>query len=101
MESQFTHVHESPPPGDAPDWTCPQDWDAFTADEPAMWERLCVRQSAMMRGRGSECLRRGMDVLWLAKPGIPDGQDCNARSVAGAGGRGGGGRGGGTAGAVV
>src|SRR3546814_14406608 len=82
MESQFTHVHESPPPGAAPDWTCPQDWDAFTADEHAMWDRLFVRQSAMLPGRASEAFLRGIDVLRLEKPGIPAYPDPNARLMA-------------------
>src|SRR3546814_3961061 len=85
MESQFTHVHESPPPGAAPDWTCPQDWDAFTADEHAMWDRLFVRQSAMLPGRASEAFLRGIDVLRLEKPGIPDYRDLNARLMAATG----------------
>ena len=79
MESQFTHVHETPPPGAAPDWTIPQDWDAFTADEHAMWDRLFARQSDMLPGRAAEAFLRGIDVLKLEKPGIPDYRDLNAR----------------------
>ena len=45
MESPFTHVHDTPPPGVGADWTIPQNWDAFTADEHAMWDRLFARQS--------------------------------------------------------
>lgn len=79
MESQFTHVHETPPPGAAPDWTIPQDWDAFTADEHAMWDRLFARQSDMLPGRAADAFLRGIDVLKLEKPGIPDYRDLNAR----------------------
>lgn len=79
MESDFTHVHDTPPPGAAPDWTIAQDWDAFTADEHAMWDRLFARQSAMLPGRASEAFLRGIDVLKLEKPGIPDYRELNAR----------------------
>jgi len=79
MENPPSHVHATPPPGAAPDWTCPQDWDAFTADEHAMWDRLFARQSAMLPGRASDAFLRGIDVLRLEKPGIPDYRDLSAR----------------------
>ena len=85
MESQFTHVHDSPPPGAAADWTISQDWDAFTADEHAMWDRLFARQSEMLPGRASEAFLRGIDVLRLEKPGIPDYRELNARLTAATG----------------
>ena len=79
MESQFTHVHDTPPPGAAADWTISQNWDAFTADEHAMWDRLFARQSDMLPGRAAEAFLRGIDVLKLEKPGIPDYRELNAR----------------------
>ncbi len=79
MESQFTHVHDTPPLGAAADWTIPQNWDAFTADEHAMWDRLFARQSDMLPGRASDAFLRGIDVLRLEKPGIPDYRELNAR----------------------
>ncbi|HZG32234.1 MAG TPA: phenylalanine 4-monooxygenase [Sphingopyxis sp.] len=85
MKDGFTHVHETPPPGAAADWTIAQDWDAFTADEHAMWDRLFARQSAMLPGRASEAFLRGIDVLRLEKPGIPDYRELNARLTAATG----------------
>ena len=85
MKDGFTHVHETPPPGAAADWTISQDWDGFTADEHAMWDRLFARQSEMLPGRASEAFLRGIDVLKLEKPGIPDYRELNARLMAATG----------------
>lgn len=85
MESQFTHVHDSPPPGAAADWTISQNWNAFTADEHAMWDRLFARQSDMLPGRAADAFLRGIDVLRLEKPGIPDYRELNARLTAATG----------------
>ena len=85
MESQFTHVHDKPPPGAAADWTISQNWDAFTADEHAMWDRLFARQSDMLPGRAADAFLRGIDVLRLEKPGVPDYRELNARLTAATG----------------
>ena len=85
MESQFTHVHDTPPPGAAADWTISQNWDAFTADEHAMWDRLFARQSEMLPGRAADAFLRGIDVLRLEKPGVPDYRELNARLTAATG----------------
>ena len=85
MESQFTHVHDTPPPGAAADWTIPQVWAAFPADEHAMWDRLFARQSEMLPGRAADAFLRGIDVLKLEKPGIPDYRELNARLTAATG----------------
>jgi phenylalanine-4-hydroxylase len=75
----ISHVHETPPKGAAADWTIPQNWSAFSADEHAMWDRLFARQSDMLPGRAAEAFLRGLDVLKLSKPGIPDYVELNAR----------------------
>lgn len=50
-----------------------------------MWDRLFARQSAMLPGRAADAFLRGIDVLRLEKPGIPDYQDLNARLMAATG----------------
>ncbi|THD34547.1 MAG: phenylalanine 4-monooxygenase [Sphingomonas sp.] len=67
-----THVLDSPPPGAAADWSIPQDWAHYTAEEHATWDTLFARQAKLLPGRASEAYLRGLDVLKLSKPGIPD-----------------------------
>ncbi len=74
-----THVLESPPPGANADWTIPQDWERFTAEEHATWDTLFARQAKLLPGRASEAYLRGLDVLKLSKPGIPDFRELNDR----------------------
>jgi phenylalanine-4-hydroxylase len=83
--ADFTHVYDTPPQGANPDWTIPQTWDAFTADEHAMWDRLFARQLEMLPGRACDAFMRGIDVLKLEKPGIPDYRELNARLMAATG----------------
>jgi phenylalanine-4-hydroxylase len=75
----------TPPPEAAADWRVPQRWDRFTADEHAVWDTLFARQSALLPGRAAEPYLRGLDVLKLSKPGIPDFRELNERLVAATG----------------
>ena len=74
-----THVLERPPEGAAADWTIPQNWGAFTAEEHGVWDLLFERQSRLLPGRASEAWLRGIDVLKLSKPGIPDFEELSDR----------------------
>ncbi|WP_066812650.1 phenylalanine 4-monooxygenase [Sphingomonas asaccharolytica] len=74
-----THVLDSPPPGAASDWTIPQDWQHYTPDEHATWDTLFARQAKLLPGRASEAYLRGLDVLKLSKPGIPDFEELSER----------------------
>ncbi|MCU6453843.1 phenylalanine 4-monooxygenase [Sphingomonas sp. A2-49] len=67
-----SHASDTPPAGVAPDWTIDQDWHHYTAEEHATWDRLFARQSQLLPGRASDAYLRGLDVLKLSKPGIPD-----------------------------
>jgi phenylalanine-4-hydroxylase len=79
------HVFDRPPPGAAADWTIPQDWAGFTQAEHDMWDRLFARQSAMLPGRAASAFLKGIDVLKLTKPGIPDYAELNERLMAATG----------------
>jgi phenylalanine-4-hydroxylase len=69
----------NPPPNAGRDWTVPQEWDAYTANEHAMWDQLFARQAMMLEGRASEVFLRGLDVLHLSRPGIPDFRELSER----------------------
>lgn len=80
--SHDTHVLDSPPAGAAADWTIPQDWQAYTAEEHATWDLLFARQAKLLPGRASDAYLRGLDVLKLSKPGIPDFEELSERLMA-------------------
>lgn len=67
------------------DWTIPQDWGKFSTAEHGVWDALFARQSAMLPGRASDAFLRGIDVLKLSKPGIPDFAELNERLIAATG----------------
>jgi len=56
----------------AEDWTIPQNWDAFTPAQHAVWDTLFARQSAQLPGRAAQAMLDGLDVLHLSRPGIPN-----------------------------
>ena len=85
LSTPDSHVHAAPPPGVAADWTIAQNWDRFTADEHRVWDRLFARQAEMLPGRASDAFLRGLDVLRLEKPGIPDFAELNQRLMAATG----------------
>lgn len=74
-----THILDRPPEGAAADWTIPQNWSAYTAEEHATWDLLFERQAKMLPGRASNAFLRGLDVLKLSKPGIPDFEELSER----------------------
>ena len=79
------HAFEHPPEGAAADWTVPQDWAAYSAEDHETWDILFTRQSALLPGRACEAYLRGLDVLRLSKPGIPDYAELNERLMAATG----------------
>ena len=77
--TEETHVLDRPPEGASSDWTIPQDWSHYGAQEHATWDILFERQARLLPGRASESYLRGLDVLKLSKPGIPDFEELSER----------------------
>jgi phenylalanine-4-hydroxylase len=65
--------------GTAADWTIPQNWRAYSAQEHATWDALFERQVGMLPGRVTPEFMSGLDVLRLSKPGIPDFEELSDR----------------------
>lgn len=63
----------------SPDWTIDQNWDRYTAEEHATWDTLFARQAKLLPGRASNAWLKGLDVLRLDKPGIPDFAELSER----------------------
>jgi phenylalanine-4-hydroxylase len=61
------------------DWTVPQDWAAYTQAEHALWDQLFARQSRLLVGRATPAFLKGLDVLHLSKPGVPDFAELSER----------------------
>ena len=68
-----------PPHGAAADWTVPQDWSRYTEEDHAVWDLLFARQHAALAGRAVADFGRGLDLLRLSNPGIPDFEELNER----------------------
>ncbi|GGO95896.1 phenylalanine 4-monooxygenase [Stakelama pacifica] len=77
--AEQTHITDHPPEGAAADWTVPQDWSAYSAEDHRTWDTLFARQAKLLPGRASEAYLRGLDVLKLSKPGIPDFEELSER----------------------
>lgn len=69
----------------ATDWTVPQDWARYTYAEHRVWDTLFARQSALLEGRAVPAFLKGLDMLRLTKPGIPDFGELSARLMAATG----------------
>ena len=60
------------------DYVVPQRWDAFTADDHAVWDLLFARQVELLGSRVVRPFLDGIDLLRLAHPGVPDLDELNA-----------------------
>ena len=79
LMAEESHVLESPPPGAADDWTIPQNWTSFTAEQHAVWDTLYARQMALLPGRASQTYLKGLDLLKLSDAGIPNFEELSVR----------------------
>lgn len=73
-----THIFDAPPDGVAADWTMPQNWRLFTAQQHETWRTLFDRQSAALDGYACRSFIDGLDILRRLKPGVPDFAELNA-----------------------
>jgi phenylalanine-4-hydroxylase len=60
------------------DYVVPQCWDAFTADDHAVWDLLFARQVELLGTRVVKPFLEGIALLRLAHPGVPDLEELNA-----------------------
>jgi phenylalanine-4-hydroxylase len=74
-----THVLDRPPEGASADWTIPQNWQAYTAEEHATWDTLFERQAKLLPGRAAGAYLKGLDALRLSESGIPDFEELSER----------------------
>lgn len=54
------------------DWTIPQDWTCYSAEDHGVWDTLFRRQSRILPGRVVPQFLAGIERLGLDRPGIPD-----------------------------
>ena len=74
-----THVLERPPEGAGADWTIPQRWEHYSAEEHATWDTLFARQAKLLPGRASEAWLHGLHALRLSESGIPNFEELSER----------------------
>ena len=60
------------------DYVVDQNWDAFTADDHAVWDLLFARQTELLGTRVVAPFLAGIDLLRLSHPGVPDLDELNA-----------------------
>ena len=60
------------------DYVVPQCWEAFTAEDHAVWDLLFARQVDLLGSRVVSAFFDGIDLLKLSHPGVPDVEGLNA-----------------------
>jgi phenylalanine-4-hydroxylase len=60
------------------DYVVPQCWEAFTAEDHAVWDLLFARQVELLGSRVISPFLDGIDLLRLSHPGVPDVEGLNA-----------------------
>ena len=61
------------------DYTVPQHWEAFTAEEHARWDTLYARQCKLLKGRACDEFIKGVGDLKLSDSGIPNYEELSER----------------------
>ncbi len=75
------HAEEGaqPPPDAAKDWTVPQRWSEFTAEDHWVWDTLFARQKNLLHDRAVHEFEEGLEVLSLSRSGVPNFDEINER----------------------
>jgi phenylalanine-4-hydroxylase len=60
------------------DYVVPQCWEAFTAEDHAVWDLLFARQVELLGSRVVSPFLDGIDLLRLSHPGVPELAELNA-----------------------
>jgi phenylalanine-4-hydroxylase len=60
------------------DYVVPQNWQAFTAEDHAVWDLLFARQVELLGTRVVSPFLDGVGLLRLSHPGVPDVEGLNA-----------------------
>ena len=68
-----------PPPEAAEDWTVPQHWGEFTAEDHWVWDTLFARQKNLLHDRAVREFEDGLDLLNLSRSGVPNFDELNER----------------------
>ena len=68
-----------PPADAAEDWTVPQHWSEFTAEDHWVWDTLFARQKNLLHDRAVREFEDGLDLLRLSRPGIPNFDELNEK----------------------
>lgn len=71
-------IAKDQPAGRWQDYVVPQCWEAFTADDHAVWDLLFARQVELLGTRVVSPFLDGIDLLRLSHPGVPDVDGLNA-----------------------
>jgi len=71
-------ISEDRPAMNWQDYVVPQCWEAFTADDHAVWDLLFARQVELLGSRVVSPFLDGIDLLRLSHPGVPDVEGLNA-----------------------
>ena len=64
------------------DWTVPQRWQDYSAEDHAVWDSLYARQRSQLQTRATKAFLDGLDVLELSRGGIPDFAELSERLAA-------------------
>ena len=71
-------IAKDQPSGRWEDFVVPQCWEAFTAEDHAVWDLLFARQVELLGSRVVSPFLDGIDLLRLSHPGVPDLAGLNA-----------------------